>query len=104
MNNEFKFKIKAYIYYLLVEPWTTKVSFPNFRTITWVLIVLSLIFRLEVLLIISVIVGVIFYLVYEFKSGKFIYWYRQRKYKGYKDAIKKVRREKKHEKEEKENR
>lgn len=104
MNN-LKFKLKTYLQYLLIEPWTTKFSLPNFRTMTWILIVVALVFRLEALLIISIIVGAIFYLVYEFKSGKYIYWYRQRKYGNYKETLKKVRAERReNEKEEKENR
>jgi len=94
MNLQFKFKLKTYLYYLVFEPWTSKLSLPNFRTMAWILIVVALVFRSKSLLIISIIVGVIFYLVHEFKSGKYMYWYRQQKYKEQKDALRKIREEK----------
>ena len=90
-----KFKIKTFLYYLIVEPWTEKVSLPNFRTIAWIFILVALFFRIRVLLLISILVGIISYMAQEFKSGKYIYWYRQRKFREQREALKKVRAEKK---------
>ena len=75
-----KFKLKTYIKYLLVEPWVNPFR-PNLRTVVWILIFVSLFFRWNVVLLISLIVGVILYLKSEYKSGKYIYWLRQRDYK-----------------------
>jgi len=85
-----------------VEPWTEKVSLPNFRSVFWILILISLFFRLGTLLLVSIILGLISHLVYEFKSGKFIYWYRQRKFKEQREALKKIKEERKNEKREEE--
>lgn len=83
MDNLTKFKIKTFLYYLIIEPWTEKVSLPNFRFLIWILIIIASLFRLTYILLISVIIGVILHLVYEYKSGKFIYWYRQYQRKKY---------------------
>ena len=104
MEQQTKFKFKTFLYYLLVEPWTERFTLPNFRTIAWILIIVSLVIKSTFLLIISIMIGLISYLTYEFKSGKYIHWYRQRKYKGYKNALKEVREKRKHEKEKKEDR
>jgi len=93
MDPKTKFKIKTFLYYLVVEPWTEKVSLPNFRSVFWILILIALLFRLETLLLISIILSLVSHLVYEFRSGKFIYWYRQRKFKEQKEALKKDREE-----------
>ena len=84
MKSKTKFKIKTYIYYLIIEPWTNKVYLPNFQTINWVLIFIAVFLRNRLMLIVFIISGVFFYLMNEFKSGKYVYWYRQRKYKKYK--------------------
>jgi len=93
MKPETKFKLRTYIYYLLVEPWTEKVSLPNFRTIALVLLCFSLFYRLRVLLLISVISLIVFHMVNEYKSGKYIYWYRQRKYGEQREALRKIKEE-----------
>ncbi len=95
MKPETKFKLKAYLYYLIMEPWTDNISLPNTRTVFWVLTLVAIFFKSEILLLLSVIGGLIFYLLHEFKSGKFIYWYRQKKYKKQRDALKKVKEERK---------
>lgn len=102
MEPKTKFKIRTFLYYLIVEPWTENVSLPNFRSVFWVLILIALFFRLGTLLLISIILGLIFHLAYEFRSGKFIYWYRQRKFKEQREALKKVKEEKKNERTEEE--
>jgi len=43
--------------------------------------------------------GVISHMIREFKSGKYIYWYRQRKFREQREALKKVREERKKENE-----
>lgn len=95
MKPEIKFKLKTYIYYLFVEPWTEKVSLPNFRTISLILLYFSLFYKLKILLLISIVALVIFHAINEYKSGKYIYWYRQRKYGAQREALKKIREEKK---------
>lgn len=102
MDPKTKFKVKTFLYYLVVEPWTDKISLPNFRSVFWILILISLFFRLGTLLLISILLGLISHLVYEFQSGKYIYWYRQRKFREQREALKKVREEKKNEKREEE--
>ena len=97
MRPETKFKLKTYIYYLVMEPWTENVSLPNMRTIIWVLITIALIFRWRILFFILIPIGVILYLMNEYKSGRFIYWYRQRKYGEQRKALKEVRENKKNE-------
>ncbi len=97
MKPETKFKLKVYLYYLIMEPWTEDISLPNTRTIIWVLIFIAFFTKSEILLFLFIIIGLIFYLMHEFKRGKFIYWYRQRMYKNKGDALKKVREERKNE-------
>jgi hypothetical protein len=84
MKQETKFKLKTYLLYLILEPWSERVTLPNFSTIVWILILLSIIFKVVILLWISIIFGIIFSVIKEWKSGKFIYWYRMKKYKNYK--------------------
>ena len=93
MNPNTKFKLKTYIYYLIVEPWTDKVSLPNFRTISLILLCISLFYRLGGLLLFSVIALIIFHMINEYRSGKFIYWYRNRKFKEQREALRKVKEE-----------
>ncbi len=95
MKPETKFRLKIYLYYLIIEPWTENISLPNARTIIWISIIIAFLFKIEVLLFSFIILGLIFHLIHEFESGKFIYWYRQKKYKKQRDALKKVREEKK---------
>ena len=83
MNNLTLFKAKTFLYYLIVEPWTEKVSLPNFRSLLWALILMASIYRLTYLLFISLGIGIVLHLVYEYKSGKFIYWYRKYQKKKY---------------------
>jgi len=95
MDTTKKFRISTFLYYLLMDPWTDKVSLkaslPNFRTAAWILILVALFFRLRTLLLASILLGVVFHMVQEFKSGKYMYWYRQRKFKEQREALKKVR-------------
>ena len=95
MEPKTKFKLRTYFYYLLVEPWTEKVTLPNLRTVVWIIIIVSAFLRITLLLLASVVVGAIIHLIQEYKSGKHIYWYRQRKFKEQREALKKVREEKK---------
>lgn len=95
MEAEKKFRIKTYIKYLLISPFTEKVSLPNPRTILWIAIFISLLFRWGSALVIFLIIQVILYLYHEYESGVAVYWYRNRKYKESRDAIKKVREERK---------
>lgn len=83
MNNLTLFKIKTFLYYLVVEPWTEKVSLPNFRSLIWVSIIVASLLRLKYLLFISLILGVALHLIYEYRSGKFIYWYKKYKRKKF---------------------
>ncbi len=91
MKPETKFKLKTYLYYLLVEPWSEDFSLPNLRTLVWVLVPIVYFFELKIPLLILIIVGLILYFRHEYMSGKFVYWYRQRKYKDQKKALKEVR-------------
>jgi len=95
MKPEIKFKLKTYFYYLIMEPWTEKVSLPNFRTIALILICFSLFYRIRILLLISVVALVVLHAINEYKSGRYIYWYRQRKYGEQREALRKIREERK---------
>lgn len=90
-----KFKLTTFLKYLLLEPWTEKFTLPNPNTICWALILLSLMFRNIIMLWISIILGLFFYFYREYKSGKYISWYRQRKMSSWNEVKKKIRREKK---------
>lgn len=81
MDPKTKFKLKVYLKYLILEPWTEKFSLPNLKTTIWILIIIAFFLRLKILLIITILLGLIVYLIREYKSGKFIYWYKKRKYK-----------------------
>ena len=102
MKPETKFKFKVYLTYLFIEPWSEKFSLPNLRTTIWILILVAFFLKLELLLFLFIIIGTGVYLVREFKSGKFIYWYRKRKYSERRKALKKIKEEKKNEKEKEE--
>lgn len=95
MNEEKKFRLKAFVKYLFIEPWTESISLPNFRTLNTVFLLFALLYRWEIGIFISIILLVILQLINEYKQGRYIYWYRSRKYKDYQEAIKKVREEKK---------
>ncbi|CAK0756769.1 hypothetical protein CCP1ISM_60023 [Azospirillaceae bacterium] len=94
-KGRFRFKLKVFLIWLFLNPWTEKITLPNLSTIIWILIGVFFILKKEILLLISIIVGIIFYGIKEWKSGKFIYWYNQRRYKKRNEALKKVREEKK---------
>ncbi len=89
------FKLKTFLIYILIEPWTTKFSIPNLRTLSWIFIIISLILEKPLWLWISIIFGILIHGIYEYKSGKFIYWYRQRKFRERNEALKKVREKRK---------
>lgn len=91
MKPETKFKIKTYLYYLIIEPWTNKAYLPNLQTINWVLILIAAFLRNRLMLIVFIVLGIFFYLMNEFKSGKYIYWYRQRKFGEQREALKKIK-------------
>ncbi len=97
MEPKTKFKLRTFLYYLVVEPWTEKISLPNFRSVSWVLIFIAVFFRFRYLLLISIILGLTFHLISEFRSGKYVYWYRNRKFKEQKEALKKIREERENE-------
>ena len=93
MNPETKFRLKAFWSYLFIEPITSKYSIFNLKFTCWFLIFLSLLFKNKIISTILIIIGLILYLVSEYMDkGKYIAWYRKRKY-PYKEAIKKVREE-----------
>lgn len=95
MDEEKAFRLKTYLKYLVVSPFTEKYNFPNPRTSLWIAIFLSLLFRWNSALVIFLIMQAILYLYHEYKSGIAIYWYRRRKFKESRDALKKVRDERK---------
>jgi hypothetical protein len=95
MNEEKKFRLRAFVKYLFIEPWTESISLPNFRTLNTVFLCFALLYRWKVGILISIILLVLLQLINEYKQGKYIYWYRSRKYKDYQEALKKVRDERK---------
>jgi len=94
MKEETKFKVKAFLSYILVAPLTSKFYIFNLSYISWFLIFLSLLFTSKIVRIILVIIAVILYLIKEYNDGNYIYWYRNKKYPEYKEALKKVREQK----------
>lgn len=93
-----KFRLKQYLLYLALEPWKTKLNMPNLSTINWALIIISLFFRFETLLFISIIIGLFLHMRKEWKSGVYISWYRENiqnpVYKEHKKIMKEVRKDK----------
>lgn len=89
MKPETKFKIKTYLYYLVIEPWVTKISLPNFQTVSMFLLFFSILYRAQPWMFIFFTSTVLLYFINEFKSGKYVYWYRQRQFKRAKKLIKK---------------
>lgn len=94
MKEEIKFKSKAFLYYIFIQPLVSKYYIFNLSYISWFLIFLSIIFINKITSTILIIVAVILYLIKEYKDGTYIYWYRNRKYPEYKEALKKVREQK----------
>lgn len=90
MDEALKFKLKTFVYYLLIEPWTEKVAGPSLKTASWILVFAGWAFRLSWIFFSGIILLAIVYVIKEYKSGKFIYWYRQRLYKKTKDEKKKM--------------
>ena len=91
MEDKEKFKLKAFLIYIFVEPWVTPLKIPNLRTLSWILIIISLILKNSLLLWISIYAGILIHGINEYKSGKYIYWLRQRKFRERNEALKKVR-------------
>jgi len=83
MNGKRKFQIKTYLKFLAVSPWTEKVSLPNLRTLVWVSIIVSLVFKLKLVLFVSIGIAIAQYLWNEYKSGYHIHWEKNRRYKKY---------------------
>lgn len=79
MDEKIKFRLKTFFYYLVMEPWTEKFSFPNLGTIFWIMILIFLALRKPLLLWISIIIEILLYGIKEYKSGKYIHWYRQKR-------------------------
>jgi len=82
MEEKQKFRIKTYLKFLVISPWTEKITLPNFTTLTWVFIVVSIIIKSRLILIISVCLGIFINLVREYKSGVHIHWLRKRRWKN----------------------
>ena len=95
MDPKNKFKLKTFLYYLVLEPWTEQVTLPNFRTLNTIFLCISLFLRWKIGVLIGIILLVALQLVDEYKKGDYINWYRFRKYGNFKEALKKVREEKK---------
>lgn len=91
MEEKTKFSLKTFLLYLAIEPWTENISLPNFTSIIWVCIITAVILKNELFLWISVGIGIIYFLIKEYKSGSHLNWYRNRKYEKWKDAKKKVK-------------
>jgi hypothetical protein len=87
----FLFKIREYFKYILIEPWVTNFTFPNIKSLSMVFIFISLFSRNFILIWISFFTALIIHMANEFKTGRFIYLNRQRKFKEKYDALKKVR-------------
>ena len=78
---EFKFKLKTYLKYLVLEPIFGKFEMPNLRTINFILMFFSLLLRWRLGLLITIPLAIIFHMIREWKSGKAINWYRNYYYK-----------------------
>jgi len=88
MDETLRFKLKTFIYYLLVEPWTEKIVAPSLKVAAWILIFAGWLFRFSWIFFIGIAALVVAYVIKEYKSGKFIYWYRQRLYRKIKEEKK----------------
>lgn len=95
MDPENKFRLKVFLKYLFIEPWTEKVTLPNFRTLSMVFLCISLFYKWRVWILISIILLILFQLIDEYKKGDYLRWYRIRKgYGNYKEAIREAKKEK----------
>lgn len=94
MKEETKFKLKAFLYYIFIQPLISKYYIFNLTYISWTLIFLSLLFKEKLISTILIIIAIVLYLIKEYMDGTYIYWYRNKKYPEYKEALRKVREEK----------
>jgi hypothetical protein len=92
---EFKDRIKTFISYLFYIPLTDKISIPNYRTFLWIFLLVSVIFRNTIITIVLLILLLIIYVIDEFKSKRYIDWYRSNKYRTQREALRKVRQNRK---------
>lgn len=81
IDEKFKFKLKTYLKFLIIEPWVTKFQMPNLRTINFIVLFLSAFFRWRIALFITIFLAIIFHMIGELKSGTPINWYRNYHYK-----------------------
>ena len=95
IDSETRFKLKTYLYYLAVEPFTERFNFPNTRTVSWGIVIVGALFRIDLLLFVGLVGGLCSHLYWEYKSGRYLSWYRNRKFKEQREALKKVREERK---------
>lgn len=91
----FFWKLKQFLKYITIEIWITNFTFPNVKTISWIFIFISAFSRNFNLIWISLGIGLIVYLINEFKSGQFIYLMRNKKYKEFYYIKKKIKKERK---------
>lgn len=91
----FFWKLKQYLKFIVIEPWVTKFSFPNIKTISLTFVFISLLLRNFILIWISFGLYAIIHSINEFKSGQFIYLMRNRKFKDFYDIKRKIRKDKK---------
>lgn len=96
MDQKTKFKLKAFIIYLIFQPWVDKFYFTNVNMILWTAIILSFIFKLFPLFIGAIILKIILHAYTEYKSGKYIYWLRMRddKLRKWRETMVSIRKEK----------
>ncbi len=94
MKEEIKFKLKAFLYYIFIQPLISKYYIFNLSYISWFLIFLSLLFKQKLISTILILVAIMLYLIKEYKDGNYIYWYRNKKYPQYKEALMRVREQK----------
>jgi len=93
-KEKFKFKLKTFLIYTILWPWTERMAIPNLSTVSLIALFISLLIRNFTFVWISFGAWIIFYGIKEWKSGEFIYWYRQMKYRKRNETLKKAREEK----------
>jgi hypothetical protein len=92
---EFQGRVITFLKYLFYFPITKNIRIPNFRTFLWIFLLTSMFFKYFWITVFLLIILLIIYIIDEYQSKRYIDWYRSRKYKIQKEALKKVREERK---------
>jgi len=105
MQPQTKFMLKAWITFLIFEPWYTKVRFQlsTLKVLNFVGLIISiLIFKSIKLFILFMVTWILIHCYSEWKSKRFIFWYRMRnkKLRKWRETMSLIRKEKRNQEQE----